>query len=317
MVTVTVDEVVWCYRTLLGREPESDQTVAEICSSSRNLKSLVEKFVSSEEFQQKVGRRGFMSSDFAEMDVEVKASPTELVQLRRRIRDTWTELGFDRPHHSVLTGDHFLPEFINEGAVEEFYASGITEVAVIESILKRHGFTGAASKSCIEYGCGLGRVTLALAPKFNAVRGYDISATHLGLAKRRAAQSRIGNVDFILCSTETGLDNPVPCDFFYSRLVFQHNPPPLMRTLIASCLGALRPGGIGIFQVPTYAPGYRYRTKEYLASPRATDMEIHFLPQTEIFSLIGEANCKTLEVCEDGSVGNSGQWVSNTFVVRR
>jgi hypothetical protein len=108
-----------------------------------------------------------------------------------------------------------------------------------------------------------------------------------------------------------------PCDVFYSRLVFQHNPPPLIRELVSASLTALCPGGIGIFQVPTFGSDYAFRIKEYIASSRRRDIEMHCFPQREVFALIASAQCNLLEVNQDTAVGNYTEWVSNTFVVQR
>jgi SAM-dependent methyltransferase len=315
-LAVTANDVVWCYRKLLEREPESQDTVRQLMLATADIKALVSKFIASDEYQHNIAKRGLVPLDCQGMAVDVEASSADLARLKDRIRATWTELGLNRPHHSVLTGDSFLPQLINDQSVEEFYASGVAESRVIHAILNRHGFT-AAQAICMEYGCGLGRVTLALAKTCKMVRGHDISATHLELAKQRAAASGVRNVEFILSSKDAVIDNLPECDFFYSRIVFQHNPPPLMRVLISACLTSLRAGGMGIFQVPTYAPGYQFRVSEYLASPRSTEIEMHCLPQDEIFALIAEAGCKLLEVREDASIGHLGHWISNTFVVRR
>lgn len=316
-MAVSVDEVVWCYRTLLNREPESEATVREFVSSTRDFKVLVDRFIASEEYQQKCGTRGLVPLDRKDLEIEVKASASDLARLKERIRATWTELGLSRPHYSVFSGDEYQPALINDVSIEQFYSSGVAEVEVIDAILRRYGFGASQANACLEYGCGLGRVTLALAKKFKKVRGYDISATHLEIAQQRAAAVGIKNVEFHLCSKDAVIDNLIGCDFFYSRIVFQHNPPPLMRLLITACLMALRQGGIGIFQVPTYAPDYAFRVKDYLASPRSKEIEMHCLPQAEVFNLIADAKCKPLEVTEDGSVGHVGKWISNTFVVRR
>jgi hypothetical protein len=82
-------------------------------------------------------------------------------------------------------------------------------------------------------------------------------------------------------------------------------------------LNALKPDGIAIFQVPTYAPGYSFRSDEYLSGPKHVDMEMHVIPQVEVFTLIAEATCALREVREDGAIGRVGQWISNTFVAKR
>jgi SAM-dependent methyltransferase len=251
------------------------------------------------------------------MNIEAVTSPRQLSLLKDRVRETWTHLGKASPHYSVLTGTQFLPQKMSEESVEVFYASGVDEAETIAAMLERFAFSRREEKICVEYGCGLGRVTLALAKMFNVVHGYDISPTHLALAENRARETRATNVKFHLCSAELIVEDLEPCDFFYSRLVFQHNPPPLMRALIDSALKSLRVGGMGIFQVPTYMIGYSFHVKEYLAGARSEHMEMHCLPQSEILSQIADCKCKLLEVREDGSVGDVARWISNVFVVER
>jgi len=85
----------------------------------------------------------------------------------------------------------------------------------------------------------------------------------------------------------------------------------------------LRPGGLAVFQVPTYARGYAFRLAPYLAGlggggpDRAGEIEMHVLPQPVVFLLAREAGCDPLEVLEDLSAGPSMNWNSTTFVFRK
>jgi hypothetical protein len=46
-------------------------------------------------------------------------------------------------------------------------------------------------------------------------------------------------------------------------------------------------------------------------------MEMHFLPQHEIFKVINESNCRTLEMREDAMVGSEDTMLSNTFLIQK
>ena len=316
-MAVTEEEVHWCYRAILGRAAESADIVKTKASQERDFRSLVLGFLASEEYQRKVAKPGLVALDRSDIQVDTTGSTLELSLVKDRIRETWSQLGLDRPHDSILTGAGYEPANINAESIERFYASGLEEAAIVEAMLARFGFSQPGAKVCVEYGCGLGRVTFALAAHFKEVHGYDISANHLRLAQQHAAEFGIDNVQFHPCSVDGMGDALEPCDFFYSRLVFQHNPPPLIRELLSSALSALRPGGIGIFQMPTYGADYSFRIKDYIASPRSREIEMHCFPQREVFALIAGAHCNLLEVNQDTAVGNYTQWVSNTFVVQR
>jgi hypothetical protein len=63
-----------------------------------------------------------------------------------------------------------------------------------------------------------------------------------------------------------------PCDAFYSKIVLQHNPPPLIGYLLRTLIRSLRRGGVGVFQVPTFYAGYRFDLHSALQSPQHSDM---------------------------------------------
>src|SRR5258706_11250982 len=278
--TLSEEDVLWCYRAILGRPPESATAIRAHLSTSKDFRSLVLRFISCQEFQDKMSIPATMVPlDRAEMDIDLTASTAELPLVLDRIREAWTHLGEVRPHFSVLTQQKFLPGSMNAELIKRFYASGVSEVSVIATMLRRYGFSDPESKICVEYGCGLGRVTLPLAKMFKAVHGYDISANHLALAEDRAAETGMHNIEFHLCSSEVIVEQLERCDFFYSRIVFQHNPPPIIRELIGAALDSLRAGGIAIFQVPTYSQGYSFRVKDYLAQPSTFGIEMHCIPQ--------------------------------------
>jgi hypothetical protein len=72
-----------------------------------------------------------------------------------------------------------------------------------------------------------------------------------------------------------------------------------------------------VIQVPTYLPaGYRFELGEY-ESGGGQDMEMHALPQGEVFALARAAGVEVLEVLEDGWTGYGAGSRSNTFVMRR
>jgi trans-aconitate methyltransferase len=165
----------------------------------------------------------------------------------------------------------------------------------------------------MEYGCGVGRVTPHLAAMFSRLIGVDISASHLVLATQSVKRSGVANAELRLATPpDFGMAEPI--DLWFSRLVLQHNPPPIMAMILRRMLSMLAPGAVAIFQLPTHAPSYRFIADEYLAR-NSDEIEMHCLPQSVIFALAAEAGCTPLEVREDDSMGYP--WLSNVFVFRR
>ena len=105
----TEDDVVWCYRHILQREPESRSAIARHLML-KDFRELALSFINSKEFQKKKSVSPFVPMDRPAMEVEVSASPPEPKELHERIREAWTHLGAVRPYHSVLTRPEFLPK---------------------------------------------------------------------------------------------------------------------------------------------------------------------------------------------------------------
>ena len=231
------------------------------------------------------------------------------------MRSTWNALGATRPHFSVLTDERFLPSCFAKYS-EAFWASGEEEADMVREWAARYGTSKAGDQTVLELGCGVGRVTLGLAKRFGRVLAYDISSEHLKLAQARAADVNVGNVEFL--DFNDALSTALPQhDVFYSRIVLQHNPPPVIAELIRASLRGLKPGGVSIFQVPVYRVGYRFGLMEWLGRDAGTDMEMHCLPQSVVFELVSEAKCIPAEVREENSTGAPESFISNMFIVRR
>ncbi|WP_119422659.1 class I SAM-dependent methyltransferase [Desertibaculum subflavum] len=134
---------------------------------------------------------------------------------------------------------------------EAFFATGRVEVDGVLRALAAAG-AGPNFQGCfLDFGCGVGRNTRALAQRFAAGIGIDVSETMIALARqyseddtRRAAYS---------VNRREGLpDMPDGCiDFVYCHIVLQHLPPALQPVFIREFLRILKPGGIAAFQVPT------------------------------------------------------------------
>jgi 2-polyprenyl-3-methyl-5-hydroxy-6-metoxy-1,4-benzoquinol methylase len=298
-----------------GREPESEDVV-RFHMKCENLLSMRQTFVLCPEFSRfskALPLRLFPHLDKIEVDIDV--SEDQFRACITRIKEAWTHLGNVKPHYSVLTNKRFLPENIN-GSIERFWASGEDEAITTERILARNDCIDLSEKVCVEYGCGVGRITMGLASRFAHVHGYDISPAHLSYAQQRAKEIGVTNVTLHQCG-DALIECLHECEVFHSKIVFQHNPPPVIKQLVKNALRALKPGGIAIFQVPTYMKGYRFRITEWLNENHPLKMQMHCLPQQRIFEIICEEDCTLLEVGEDNSTGLPEKFISNSFVIRK
>jgi len=316
---VTRDEVLWAYKLIMGRSPESESVIKHHMQS-QDLDALRASFMNSIEFRSSLHKVinsmiTVMPLDAEKIEVEVNASSAQIAACIEKIKKSWTHLGNTRPHWSVLTSERFLPENI-DASMEEFWESGERTAEQLESILARYDCNSIRTKTCVEFGCGVGRITIPLARRFAMLHGYDISAAHLSLALKRAQEQGIDNMALHVWP-ETLLGPLAECDVFYSIIVFQHNPPPVISKLLSDALRALKPAGIAIFQVPTYIKGYYFNTREWLNDNHPLEMQMHCLPQRNIFEIVVRENCELLDVREDNKTGKPDRFISNTFIIRK
>jgi SAM-dependent methyltransferase len=124
----------------------------------------------------------------------------------RATRD-WNTLGETQPYFAVLTEDRFLRERMSDEDLEAFWASGEADIAQLFELID------FAPKSALDFGCGVGRLTRALAKRVDRVAGVDAAESMLRIARENvpdaAFSTTIPNERF---------------DLIVSLIVFQHIP---------------------------------------------------------------------------------------------
>lgn len=181
---------------------------------------------------------------------------SELRSLSRHRRD-WEELAQVDPLWAVLTEPQFKDR---QWDPAEFLARGEAEIASLMRILNVLG-RPLLRRSALDFGCGAGRLSIALARRFDKVIGVDISETMIEVAKQNAAS--VSNVAFIVSRAEglTEFDD-ASFDLVYSNLVLQHMPSQgIALTYIADFIRVLANDGIAVFQVPA---DLRFRSRPQL-----------------------------------------------------
>jgi SAM-dependent methyltransferase len=266
-----------------------------------------------------LGRGGAKRDSQASADrltIQTEVGPAAAAELLARVEQCWQLLGTTAPHWSVLTAPQYEPSRIGETA-GEFYATGRGDLELLKAAAERCGVTLPVSGSCFELGCGVGRITLWLARTFRHVIATDISASHLALAAEAVRQADLYNVELRQVNRLQSLDQLPSFDCFFSLIVLQHNPPPVMRLLLATILSRLAVGGIGFFQLPTELGNYGFDVASYLGRPPTPEqMETHALPHDVVLATLTRSGCELLEAREHDCVGTPGS-LSMTFLVRK
>jgi SAM-dependent methyltransferase len=297
-----------CYQGVLGRPPESERVIQEKIAGIATLEGLIGELIAAPEFQTRTPTR--VAEDYFRppRPIAVHVPPAQLTALFERLRRQWRALGESEPFWSVLTHDEFRAANLDGAAVARFYETGAEHAALIELFCARNSVE-IRRGTCIELGCGVGRVTRHLAARFERVIAIDIAEGNLDECRKMAEAAGLANIDCVLLQSPEALKRVDAADFFYSVIALQHSQPPVQKYMLEVLLSKLRPGGGFLFQTQTDAPGYGFDVADHLAAPLET-MDMHCLPMCEILRLIEARGHGVREVIQDIWTGRFG---SHTF----
>ncbi|WP_333612291.1 class I SAM-dependent methyltransferase [Brevundimonas bullata] len=159
-------------------------------------------------------------------------------------RDTdadWEEIGRSNPYYGVLTDPRFKTENLNDKVRADFFATGEGDIRWASELLTRR-YPDFSPASALDFGCGVGRLTRALAAATGDAFGVDISEAMLAEARRSA-----------LPGTAFGCELPDRTfDWIVSIIVFQHIPPERGYLLLRALMERLAPGGFVTLQFALY-----------------------------------------------------------------
>ena len=240
-----------------------------------------------------------------------------------RIRRQWEALGASDPYWAVLTHPDKRGGKWDRNA---FFESGSAEIAEVEARLAALGLQ-PARRVALDYGCGVGRLSRALATRFDRVIGVDISRTMLDEA--RAANSHAANIDFRR-GTGRNLDSidDASIDFLYSNIVLQHTPVDDQRALIREFCRVLAPGGTLVFQAPARANmrtlhgiaqrvlgnGVLNIARRAVYGPERV-MELHAIRRVEVLTLLADGGLDLVANERYDSAGRA--FVSYLYIATR
>jgi SAM-dependent methyltransferase len=140
----------------------------------------------------------------------------------------------------VLTDERFRREHIDHHR-NEFFASGVRDVARFLDRYER-SFGKLPTGTALDFGCGVGRLSLALASRFDRVIGLDVAPAMLEEARANAAEFGFTNLTFSVSDDEL-TKAPGEFDFVVSYIVLQHIPSARGMAFVARLIDKVRPGG--------------------------------------------------------------------------
>jgi ubiquinone/menaquinone biosynthesis C-methylase UbiE len=241
------------------------------------------------------------------------------------VRKTFEKLGREDPLYGVLT-DHKRRH--NKWDPDEFFATGVAEVSQMMASLERAGLT-VARGDVFDFGCGVGRLTLALAAHFERAVGVDIADSMIERAREYNTQ---GDRVTYLVNTKDDLSllSDASFDCIYSSIVLQHIPPESSTRYIAEFMRLLRPNGLAVFHVPAgkaYTPGslsawwYNVRRRHLrrawkIVRGRAP-YEMHYVPRAQVEAIIAKGGATLVHAVDIGKGRLAGRGTNFIYYARK
>lgn len=183
----------------------------------------------------------------------VPEKPSRLESDLERLRDTWESGARRDPHWVVLTDP---ARSHGRWSGEEFFESGREDARRLFERLRDLNTPGDASRA-LDFGCGLGRISAALADRFQEVDGVDISESMAKQARSLHAD-RKGLNFHVNVAADLSMFQSGSYDLVHSLMTLQHIPRTLALGYIRDFVRLLNAKGVAAFQVPTslrYTPG--------------------------------------------------------------
>ncbi len=131
----------------------------------------------------------------------------------------------------------------------EFFKNGAHEIDAVMQYIESLGVSLPRGRA-LDFGCGVGRLTQALASYFTQVDGIDIAPSMIALARE---YNQHGDTCTYHLNEAADLslfvDNSF--DFIYSNITLQHMEPRYAQQYIKEFIRLLTPQGLSVFQLPS------------------------------------------------------------------
>ena len=235
----------------------------------------------------------------------------------RALQKHWNFLGRQDPLGAILarTENRDRP-----WEVDEFFQSGVVEIdemlrytESVQPLLEK--------KRALDFGCGVGRLTEALAMHFEHVSGVDISPAMIAHARKYHPEG--GRSEYLV--NETGNLRRFPdgqFDFIYSSITLQHMPARFAKQYIREFLRVLNPAGMLLFQLPSHRKGKLARLGSLaqkifdpVLDPISPRVVMRGIDKQEVIRLLTAQGGEVLDIAADQSAGP--EWESFRYLVKK
>ena len=165
-----------------------------------------------------------------------------------KAQSTWELWAQSDPYYSVLTHERYRLRNLTDDSRREFFETGRQHVSYLyETLVSLYGSTFTTAR-VLDFGCGVGRLTLAFAEHAAEVVGIDVSASMLIEARKQQLERAVHNVEWRL-STDGLISDLRGYDFVHSFITMQHISVEHGRIIFQNLVLAIKPGGVGALHI--------------------------------------------------------------------
>lgn len=242
-----------------------------------------------------------------------------------KLQKNWDQLGKTDPLWAILTDPSKKD---GKWRIAEFFDTGKSEIASLLASLDALPMSVRRGQA-LDFGCGVGRLTQALAEHFDHVTGIDIAPSMIEQAKHfnhfgNRCTYVLNEVDDLTCFSDNSFD------LIYSNITLQHIQPRYTKRYLAEFVRILASSGVLVFQLPsTYVQVWTLRQiiKRIAPSPllrfssklrhhgERPVMETHVIPKNEVVQLLEAQGATIIQVHRNPD--HDGRWVSLIYYVSK
>lgn len=235
----------------------------------------------------------------------------------KELQRNWNTFGKQDPLWAIITR---ADKKGNKWDIDEFFKTGDRKIDQLFDMLKEQNIQ-VNKGSALDFGCGVGRLTLALASHFNQVSGVDIAESMIELANKYNKYPERCNY-YVNTKDDLSLFGDRSFDFIYTIIVLQHMRQEYAKSYISEFVRLLKPSGVAVFQMPakyigpphqalkpSLAQRLSYRVKQTLKPlvgwmmPERAHMEMYGIEREDMVSYLKQLGVTVADVRKDDSPG--------------
>ncbi|MCU1286037.1 MAG: Methyltransferase type 11 [Acidobacteriales bacterium] len=222
----------------------------------------------------------------------------------RKLQENWEGLAQADPLWAICTDPERRHHKWSE---QQFFDTGRNEIARVLHYIASLGLPIDNTAIALDFGCGVGRLTRALAGHFHECWGVDISPTMIDMATDLHRDT--SNCKFFL--NEAADLHHFSDGFFgfiYTSIVLQHIEKRYAQAYLLELVRVLKSGGVFVFQVADRdnsglirrfrnVVGFRSKLERLLKRNKIQSrMEMHCIREREIRELLSKQDVRILDV---------------------